>query len=706
MAIKYDIDRDVFDSAEEEMARAINEAGAQEGNGTIAKTALGIGASYLLYRRFMHRRLKEEIPKRNITTADAVGELAIRIFSAYMKSWIPTLAVNLSLGYAAGLKDARAGSNSAWAKASAERYAVTLGSNVNDVSVQALVDGIRAQVNRGVPARMAIDRAIDAFGVAPRTMKTLVNLWTKTPEKITSERPQKYSVKDQIDARISKSIMTRAKTIGDTESRMTRNASKAMYWAYQSENGDLPPTAEKEWITADDERTCPICAPLHHQRVLVTERFDSSIGKLLAPGVHPNCRCELKLHLNLDLTDLMSSAPERELVGKSAWGIVHKARGDDQYARDEDGQFAAQESRGPGTEKRKARFKVYGQNLVAQAQQQKPREEARAVQITPVVKPIQIKPAIQPAVKPKEQPKPVQQVRSNDVKSQSALSPKRLEQVKVAMQPMLMRQADIAQTLEKERAEVETAFQYAHLVSRFSSIDFADLDNEGELERAIENAHQQNVDDIAYESDDIFEMFQGTMADGQSAYDSGWEDPDEMYNADDEVYGDEEPSSDYLDRAGEIDPDRVRVRDLNSKEMYRIADSNGSNLFLDKEDFQNLAISAYLQVDDTITVPAGPSGHGYIADDTVTLKSSELLEKMGSAGEELKIMAVGHRFAIVSSREDREFDEEDDITKLIQLDINTQVKDPFNVRDERGNVLTDKDGIPVGWEYNTYEDHS
>src|SRR5688572_10704305 len=98
MAIKYDMSRDTFDSAEKEMARAINEAG-EKSSGSISKTALGIGASYLLYRRFMHRRLKEEAAtSRHLTTADAVGELATRIFGAYMKAWIPTLVINLSLG--------------------------------------------------------------------------------------------------------------------------------------------------------------------------------------------------------------------------------------------------------------------------------------------------------------------------------------------------------------------------------------------------------------------------------------------------------------------------------------------------------------------------------------------------------------------------------------------------------------------------------
>ena len=49
------------------------------------------------------------------------------------------------------------------------------------------------------------------------------------------------------------------------------------------------------WITAKDERVCPVCGPLHGQKVLVNEQFKTAQGDFWSPGLHPNCRCVVRL---------------------------------------------------------------------------------------------------------------------------------------------------------------------------------------------------------------------------------------------------------------------------------------------------------------------------------------------------------------------------------------------------------------------------
>jgi len=343
MPIVYDYNRE-----EQEIDDAIGVAGEELSGPPVLAIALGLGAAFLLYRKFMQRKLREELAKnpKYGTSAEAIGELVIRISSVYMGKWKPTLAVNLALGYAAGLQQVRH-SNPQWTQAAAAQYADSLGDNINAVSMQAMMEGVQSQINRGVPARVAIDRAIDAFGVAPKSMKSLVNIWTRTPATATTAGKVPNRIIDAADSKIAQAITERAKLIGDSEARLTMNASKAMFWAYQAENGDIPAAAEKEWITARDERTCPVCAPLNRQRVLVTEKFESSIGPILAPGVHPRCRCSLKLHLNLHLSDI----GDRENMS------ISKSRGADAYDRDRSGQFAATESR--AASRPQDRFKQY-----------------------------------------------------------------------------------------------------------------------------------------------------------------------------------------------------------------------------------------------------------------------------------------------------------------------------------------------------------
>lgn len=43
----------------------------------------------------------------------------------------------------------------------------------------------------------------------------------------------------------------------------------------------------KEWHTNNDDRVCPICGPLHGERVA----NDESFGEFDNPPAHPNCRC-------------------------------------------------------------------------------------------------------------------------------------------------------------------------------------------------------------------------------------------------------------------------------------------------------------------------------------------------------------------------------------------------------------------------------
>lgn len=46
----------------------------------------------------------------------------------------------------------------------------------------------------------------------------------------------------------------------------------------------------KTWVTADDERVCPICGALDGRTVGLDEEFSPGI---YAPPAHPNCRCTI-----------------------------------------------------------------------------------------------------------------------------------------------------------------------------------------------------------------------------------------------------------------------------------------------------------------------------------------------------------------------------------------------------------------------------
>lgn len=71
----------------------------------------------------------------------------------------------------------------------------------------------------------------------------------------------------------------------------------ALALATVNKTQEMDPEAEVTWITALDERVCPICRPLHKKTWKVNDPL------LLKPieHTHPNCRCRLILRDGMEL---------------------------------------------------------------------------------------------------------------------------------------------------------------------------------------------------------------------------------------------------------------------------------------------------------------------------------------------------------------------------------------------------------------------
>ena len=54
--------------------------------------------------------------------------------------------------------------------------------------------------------------------------------------------------------------------------------------------GEQGVTTQIRWLTSEDERVCPICAPLDH-KLKKDGGWDTKFGKIENPPGHPNCRC-------------------------------------------------------------------------------------------------------------------------------------------------------------------------------------------------------------------------------------------------------------------------------------------------------------------------------------------------------------------------------------------------------------------------------
>lgn len=87
----------------------------------------------------------------------------------------------------------------------------------------------------------------------------------------------------------------RSETIARTESLRATNFANEETWRQAAEQGTVSEQAVRRlWLVALDERTCPQCRPipsLNPQGVRLQQPFDTPVGQLQLPPVHPNCRC-------------------------------------------------------------------------------------------------------------------------------------------------------------------------------------------------------------------------------------------------------------------------------------------------------------------------------------------------------------------------------------------------------------------------------
>lgn len=279
---------------------------------------VALAAAFLV----LHRGMVADLVANQPVITDP-GEVLRRIWRKHAPLWlrlaVPAIQRGYELGRISGLTQPEL-------EAIATAYAEDLGEYINQTSADAVVQGFHEQLNSKWSEQLAWHRAASAWGLDPQQMQGYVrgNLSTKDEQfSLLPKRAQAY---------IQRAVLQRAMRIAGHEAWAAMEMGKAVVWMAQKNAGTLPADAQKEWLTAEDERVCVQCGPLDHKRVLVDEQFVTPDGnKFWAPGVHPNCRCDIKLIY-----------PE---ISNDSWQMVEKNEPGDPYDRDQHGRFARVEQR-------------------------------------------------------------------------------------------------------------------------------------------------------------------------------------------------------------------------------------------------------------------------------------------------------------------------------------------------------------------------
>jgi hypothetical protein len=94
-----------------------------------------------------------------------------------------------------------------------------------------------------------------------------------------------------VSRQAARALRQRANDIARNETMIALNRGRQELWSQLQDGGALPQTQQKEWLTADDERVCPICGPMDGQRAAIGEPFEGSTGEVMSPPIHNRCRC-------------------------------------------------------------------------------------------------------------------------------------------------------------------------------------------------------------------------------------------------------------------------------------------------------------------------------------------------------------------------------------------------------------------------------
>lgn len=147
--------------------------------------------------------------------------------------------------------------------------------------LSAVQHAFRRHIEPGVASRLIRHSA----GLNERQMLAVLNYFMgQFADTNVSAREAERRAKAYVDRLLEQ----RARLIAATETMRSANAGAEIAWQVATNHGLLPVGGQKRWLTAEDGRVCPRCAPLEGITVPLGSDFPN--GEPYPPD-HPLCRC-------------------------------------------------------------------------------------------------------------------------------------------------------------------------------------------------------------------------------------------------------------------------------------------------------------------------------------------------------------------------------------------------------------------------------
>lgn len=284
-------------------------------------------SAFIGLRMMMVARMKEELPNLPVVDAFSLLRVADLAWQMFLPRYRKLSAPLLGEVYLRAYQQAEIGDvPTSVIFALADEHAERLGAYYHQTSREAMVAGFNTFVNRRVATAKAADQVLSAYGLTPRQMSGYTSLVLKT-EEASVKSPMNQGLKARFLRYIGQSVQQRVKALVGQEIHNAEQQSNQIAWTWLQEHGQLSEQAQKVWLTERDEKVCPLCGPLHGKKVMLGEQFVVKDVRAWVPGLHPNCRCRVRLVEN-------RFSFIKSLEGRERFDFNQK------HPRGHDGQFA------------------------------------------------------------------------------------------------------------------------------------------------------------------------------------------------------------------------------------------------------------------------------------------------------------------------------------------------------------------------------
>lgn len=261
-----------------------------DGKGLEANVGLTEGLT--AWRSFVVRELKGEVAKSPVINSAVIGQALNSLWHLfapiYLRKTVPYVAHTFLRVFRHS--DANDVPNHL-IRALAVDYTMRLGDYFHESSKEALLGGFNTYVNQKLPGAAAMAKITDAYGLTARQISGVTSAVKLDPKVSTSAIPITSKTKKYVQT----TFLQRIHSLSAQEQHNIEQQAQQTAWTWLIREERLPKTLVKVWLTARDERVCVVCGPLHGQRIPVLEKFETRDGSVWTPGLHPNCRCEVRL---------------------------------------------------------------------------------------------------------------------------------------------------------------------------------------------------------------------------------------------------------------------------------------------------------------------------------------------------------------------------------------------------------------------------